>query len=166
MIDAEGFRANVGIVICRDDGRVFWGRRVGRGGWQFPQGGIQRNETPEAAMYRELREEVGLEREHVDILGRTRNWLQYRLPEQYQRRDSQPLCIGQKQHWFLLRFLGSDNDIAFDRTDTPEFDQWRWVDYWTPVDEVIFFKRAVYRQALDELHALLPQGIPTAHIAP
>lgn len=155
MIDADGFRANVGIVLSNDEGHVFWARRVGRSGWQFPQGGIRRDESAEAAMYRELREEVGLDPGHVQILGSTRRWLRYRLPSQYLRRGSQPLCIGQKQRWFLLRFHGNETDFRFDLGETPEFDQWRWVDYWTPMEEVIFFKRKVYRQALRELAPML-----------
>ncbi|MGH8379071.1 MAG: RNA pyrophosphohydrolase, partial [Gammaproteobacteria bacterium] len=97
MIDAEGFRANVGIILADGAGRVFWARRVGQSGWQFPQGGIQEGETPEAALFRELAEEIGLEPGHVEILGSTRHWLRYRLPQRYQRHDLAPLCIGQKQ---------------------------------------------------------------------
>lgn len=155
MIDADGFRANVGIVLTNRDGEVFWARRVGQPGWQFPQGGIHENESADDAMFRELREEVGLDREHVEVLGRTRRWLRYRLPSQYLRRDSLPLCIGQKQRWYLLRFLGSESDFRFDVGETPEFDRWCWVDYWTPAEEVIFFKRKVYRRALRELAPLL-----------
>lgn len=155
MIDTDGFRANVGIVLSNDEGRVFWARRVGRNGWQFPQGGIRQDESAEAAMFRELREEVGLGPEHVDVLGSTRRWLRYRLPQQYLRRGSQPLCIGQKQRWFLLRFRGEEAHFRFDLGDEPEFDQWRWVDYWSAADEVIFFKRKVYRQALRELAPML-----------
>lgn len=155
MIDANGFRANVGIVLTNADDQVFWARRVGQSGWQFPQGGICNNETAEAAMFRELREEVGLGREHVEIIGRTRRWLRYRLPQQYLRRDSLPLCIGQKQHWFLLRFTGTEADFCLDSSDTPEFDRWCWVDYWKPAEDVIFFKRKVYRRALRELAPLL-----------
>ena len=165
MIDANGFRANVGIVLTNADDQVFWARRVGQSGWQFPQGGICDNETAEAAMFRELREEVGLGREHVEIIGRTRRWLRYRLPQQYLRRDSLPLCIGQKQHWFLLRFTGAEADFCLDSSDTPEFDRWCWVDYWKPAEEVIFFKRKVYRRALRELAPLLfavddPRAMP------
>lgn len=155
MIDADGFRANVGIVLTNQDGEVFWARRVGQSGWQFPQGGIRENESAEDAMFRELREEVGLDREHVEMIGHTRRWLRYRLPSQYLRRDSEPLCIGQKQRWYLLRFKGSESDFRFDVDETPEFDRWCWVDYWTPAEEVIFFKRKVYRRALRELAPLL-----------
>jgi len=151
FIDAEGFRANVGIVLTSDDRRVFLGGRTGGRGWQFPQGGVLRNEAPEQALYRELKEEIGLEESDVELIAATRHWLRYRLPPQYVRRNSQPQCIGQKQRWFMLRLTGSEDRLHFDSTNAPEFDRWRWVDYWTPVREVIYFKRAVYVRALDEL---------------
>ena len=164
VIDAEGFRANVGIILCHADGRLFWARRVGgRAGWQFPQGGLQPGETPEQALYRELAEEVGLGPERVQVLAASRGWLSYRLPPRYQRQDSEPRCIGQKQRWFLLRSVDPEPPVRLDASPTPEFDQWRWVDYWHPLDEVIFFKRGVYRQALTEFApTLFPAGAPAA----
>jgi putative (di)nucleoside polyphosphate hydrolase len=150
-IDADGFRANVGIVLIRDDRQVFLGGRSGGRGWQFPQGGVRQGEAPEEALYRELHEEIGLGRDDVELIASTRSWLRYRLPKQYVRKNSHPPCIGQKQRWFLLRFTGSEDRLRFDATGEPEFETWRWVDYWTPVREVIFFKRAVYVRALDEL---------------
>jgi putative (di)nucleoside polyphosphate hydrolase len=161
LIDAQGFRANVGIVLIRDSGDVFLGgRRDGRG-WQFPQGGVRQDESAEQALYRELREEIGLESEDVEVLAATRNWLRYRLPRRYVRRRSMPLCIGQKQRWFLLRMLGGEERLRFDLTAQPEFDSWRWVDYWSPVREVIYFKRNVYARALEELGSLaFPDGPP------
>jgi len=161
QIDAQGFRANVGIVLIRDSGDVFLGgRRDGRG-WQFPQGGVRQDESAEQALFRELREEVGLESGDVEMLAATRNWLRYRLPRRYVRRRSKPLCIGQKQRWFLLRMLGGEERLRFDLTTEPEFDSWRWVDYWSPVREVIYFKRNVYARALEELgHLAFPDGPP------
>ena len=106
-------------------------------------------------MYRELLEEIGLSPEDVAVLGMTSEWLHYRLPERFVRRKKLPLCIGQKQLWFLLRFLAPDNRLRLDGTKTPEFDRWAWVDYWHPMYNVIFFKRAVYRQALQELRPLV-----------
>lgn len=151
-IDPQGFRANVGIVLIRDDRQVFVGGRSGGRGWQFPQGGIGPNERAEDALFRELKEEIGLEPHHVKVLASTRSWLRYRLPPHYQRHDTKPACIGQKQRWFMLQLVGSEDSIRFDTTDEPpEFDRWRWSDYWSPVREVIFFKRAVYVRALDEL---------------
>jgi putative (di)nucleoside polyphosphate hydrolase len=155
VIDADGFRPNVGIILTNSEGRVFWARRVrGHSSWQFPQGGIRTDELPEEALYRELGEEVGLNPEHVVIMGATRGWLRYRLPRRY-RRNTKPLCIGQKQVWFLLRLRCDERQVRLDASDTPEFDRWQWVDYWRPLDEVIFFKRHVYARALDELAPLL-----------
>lgn len=164
FIDAHGFRANVGIVLIRQDRSVFLGGRTGGRGWQFPQGGILRNERPEAALYRELHEEVGLEPADVEIVASTGRWLRYRLPRQYVRRNSMPRCIGQKQRWFMLRLVGDESRLRFDATSTPEFEAGRWVDYWSPVREVIYFKRAVYAQALEELATRAfpedPPGLP------
>jgi putative (di)nucleoside polyphosphate hydrolase len=157
VIDSDGFRPNVGIILANGAGRVFWARRVGQEAWQFPQGGIRRNESPEEALFRELYEEVGLGREHVQIIGCTRGWLRYRLPERFIRRHRRPLCVGQKQRWFVLRFLGEECDFCFTRAERPEFDHWRWVDYWEPAREVVFFKRKVYRRALEELAPLVGQ---------
>jgi putative (di)nucleoside polyphosphate hydrolase len=159
-IDSEGFRANVGIIVSDDDGLVLLGGRVGQSGWQFPQGGILERESPEDAMYRELGEEIGLGRDDVRILGSTRGWLRYRLPERYVRRDAEPVCIGQKQRWFLLRLLAPKERLRPDTTAMPEFDRWRWVTWWEPVHEVIHFKRRVYRRALEQLAPLLGGGTP------
>ncbi len=155
MIDSDGYRPNVGIILCNDEGKLFWARRIGQDAWQFPQGGIRPDETPQEAMYRELEEEVGLGPEDVEIVGSTRGWLRYRLPKRLIRRYSKPVCIGQKQVWFMLRMLADDSKVRFDRFETPEFDGWRWVDYWRPVEEVIHFKREVYARALNEFAPLL-----------
>ncbi len=151
FIDSSGFRANVGIILCNTKGKLLLAGRVGSKGWQFPQGGMLETETALEAMYRELREEVGLEPDDVDVIAETNDWLRYRLPKKYLRHGSKPLCIGQKQRWFLLRLKSGEERLRFDCCDTPEFDRWRWVDYWKPVTEVIYFKRRVYVQALTEL---------------
>ena len=151
MIDRDGYRPNVGIIICNSKNEVFWGKRVKEHSWQFPQGGIKAGETPERAMFRELQEEVGLASEHVKILGRTRDWLRYEVPEQFIRRDARGHYKGQKQIWFLLRLMGRDSDMNLRATDHPEFDAWRWNDYWVPLESVIEFKRDVYQLALNEL---------------
>ena len=154
MIDPDGYRPNVGIILLRDDGRVFWARRAYRDGWQFPQGGMRSDETPLEAMYRELHEETGLRPEHVEVLGATPGWLKYRLPQRMVRRNQRPRCIGQKQVWFLLRFLGDESALNLDVTDEPEFDLWRWVDFWYPATHVVTFKRSVYQRALRYLAPL------------
>ncbi len=157
MVDADGFRPNVGIILSNSRGQVLWARRVGgQDAWQFPQGGIQENETAEEAMFRELNEEVGLKAESVEVLARTRGWLHYRLPKRLRRYNSTPGFKGQKQKWFLLRMIASDEDVQMDASAKPEFDYWRWVSYWYPVHQVVDFKRDVYRRALHELALHLP----------
>ncbi|MDD5036077.1 MAG: RNA pyrophosphohydrolase [Methylococcaceae bacterium] len=161
MIDSEGYRLNVGIILCNDEGRVFWARRAGMRSWQFPQGGIKFNEAPDEAMYRELHEEVGLKNHQVQLIGRTREWLHYELPERFIRKHSYPLCIGQKQLWYILRLTGQERNIKLDHMDKPEFDAWCWVDYWHPLHDVVYFKREVYRKALTELGAhLVSEKVP------
>jgi len=160
-IDADGFRANVGIILANDDDKLLLGGRVGARGWQFPQGGVLQGEDPVDAMFRELHEEIGLEASDVDVLGVTSDWLRYRLPEKFIRRGSKPLCIGQKQRWFILRLVSDDSRVRFDRCEKPEFDRVRWVKFWRPVNEVIYFKRRVYARALHELGpAVFPDGVP------
>jgi putative (di)nucleoside polyphosphate hydrolase len=160
-IDSEGFRANVGIILSNDNAKLLLAGRVGSSGWQFPQGGMHRGESAQDAMYRELHEEIGLAAADVEILGATSDWLKYRLPERFIRHGSEPLCIGQKQRWFILKLVSPDNRVRFDLGENPEFDRWRWVDFWHPVNEVIYFKRRVYARALFELGPLVyPSGLP------
>jgi len=151
MIDRDGYRPNVGIVLCNKNNEVFWGKRVREDAWQFPQGGIKAGESPVDAMYRELDEEVGLERHHVQIIGRTKGWLRYDVPKNYVRRDTRDIYKGQKQIWFLLRLVGLDTDVSLRKSPQPEFDAWRWHQFFVPLEGVIEFKRDVYRRALSEL---------------
>ena len=152
VIDADGFRPNVGIILSNDQGQVLWARRVGgQDAWQFPQGGIHQDETPEQALFRELGEEVGLTEADVDMLACTRGWLRYRLPHRLIRQNAQPLCIGQKQKWFLLKIKSDDARVCLENGGRAEFDDWSWVSYWYPLGEVVAFKRDVYRRALKEL---------------
>jgi len=170
MLDREGYRPNVGIVLLNARNEVFWGKRVGQHSWQFPQGGIQHGESPEQAMYRELQEEVGLLPEHVQIIGRTRDWLRYDVPEEYLRRQHatrvhRAAYRGQKQIWFLLRLVGLDSDIQLRASEHPEFDAWRWVPFWIQLDGVIDFKREVYQLALSELARYLARGLRMQQLA-
>lgn len=155
MIDAQGYRANVGIILSNGDGRLFWAKRAGMDAWQFPQGGIRRNEPVEKAMYRELNEETGLESHHVKIIGITNKWLRYKLPGRYVRHNCTPVCIGQKQKWYLLKLMVDESKVNLARSGTPEFDNWRWVDFWKPAREVVGFKRQVYRRALGYFEPML-----------
>jgi putative (di)nucleoside polyphosphate hydrolase len=156
MIDTDGYRLNVGIILVNQVSQVLWAKRVGQEAWQFPQGGIKAHEQPQQALFRELREEVGLTTKQVRVLGATRHWLRYKLPTHLIRHHQRPLCIGQKQMWFLLQFIGKETDICFDKSDEkPEFDGWNWVDYWHPLEEVVYFKKKVYENALSELEPFL-----------
>ena len=155
MIDHQGFRANVGIILSNRCDRVFWGKRVGQTAWQFPQGGIQKNESYTEAMFRELYEETGLSSQDVEVIGSTEDWLRYRIPRRFIRWKTRPLCIGQKQRWFILRLKCGDDQICLNRNTTPEFEDWKWVDYWYAPQHVVDFKRKVYCKALVELGPLL-----------
>lgn len=159
MIDAHGFRPNVGIILCNRRGELLWARRIGQDAWQFPQGGIKRHETAVEALYRELWEEVGLQSHQVVVLGKTRGWLHYTLPKWLVRRHVRPVCIGQKQVWYLLQLADCEEHVRLDAGERPEFDDWRWVDYWHPLKEVVPFKREVYKQALHELAPLLNSAV-------
>ena len=150
MIDSDGYRPNVGIIVANDKGQVLWARRVGQQAWQFPQGGINKGESMEAALYRELKEEIGLSKAQVEIVNSTRGWLRYKLPKRYLRQNNTSF-IGQKQKWYLLNMLTDDKDVRFDQSETPEFDHWQWVSYWYPLGQVVPFKKDVYRRAMKEL---------------
>ena len=150
MIDSDGYRLNVGILICNREGQVLWAKRCGQHSWQFPQGGVDDGESAEQAMYRELYEEVGLLAKDISILASSKTWLKYKLPKRLVRWDSKPVCIGQKQKWFLLRLEADDSKVNFKSTGHPEFDDWRWVSYWYPVRQVVSFKKDVYRRVMKE----------------
>lgn len=149
MIDEHGYRPNVGIIVANDQGQVLWAKRIGQNAWQFPQGGIKTSESPDEALYRELKEEIGLDADHVKIVGATRGWYKYKLPRRLLRDDSS--FIGQKQKWYLLKMLAEDDMVKFTHSESPEFDHWQWVSYWYPVGQVVNFKQDVYRRAMKEL---------------
>ena len=151
MIDSQGFRPNVGIIIGNAHGQLLWAKRIGQDAWQFPQGGIRHGERLQQALYRELKEEVGLEPADVEIMSSTKGWLYYELPKNLIRQNSSPVCIGQKQKWYLLRMRCDEQRIDLRANNMPEFDDWQWVSFWYPLSQVIDFKREVYRQALKEL---------------
>ncbi|HEY9134367.1 MAG TPA: RNA pyrophosphohydrolase [Pseudomonadales bacterium] len=152
MIDKDGFRSNVGIILANNEGRLLWAKRVGQASWQFPQGGVDQGESSEQALYRELQEEIGLVEKDVEVIASTQAWLKYTLPKKYLRTRNNPGCIGQKQKWYLLRLLAEESNINLASGDVAvEFDHWRWVSYWYPLSNVIDFKKDVYRQALKEL---------------
>ena len=150
LLDKNGYRSNVAIILSDGKGRVLLAKRIGQASWQFPQGGIDSNEIPREALYRELNEEVGLDQSDVEVLQESRQWLKYRIPRNMQRKRTKPICVGQKQKWFFLKLLADESRIKLDMTDSPEFDEWQWVNYWYPLTAVIAFKQKVYQQALQE----------------
>ena len=150
LLDKNGYRSNVAIILSDGKGRVLLAKRIGQASWQFPQGGIDSDEMPQEALYRELNEEVGLNKSDVEVLQESRQWLKYRIPRNMQRKRTKPICVGQKQKWFFLKLLADESRIKLDMTESPEFDEWQWVNYWYPLTAVIAFKQKVYQQALQE----------------
>lgn len=155
MIDKSGYRYGVGIILVNARRQLFFAKRVGMMAWQFPQGGMKESETSEQTMFRELKEEIGLNPEDVEVLSSTRRWLRYRLPRQLVRHYAKPLCIGQKQKWFLLRLVNENAKIDLQTNADPEFDSWAWVSYWYPLRQVVTFKRQVYVLALKEFSKIV-----------
>ena len=152
VLDKDGYRFNVGIVLVNAHGQVFWARRVGgNDAWQFPQGGLDRGETAKDAVFRELYEEVGLTEKTVRVVSNTKGWLRYRLPKSRFASKKKPRFIGQKQKWYLLQLIEDESVIDLNASEKPEFDEWRWVSYYYPIKEVIDFKQTVYRRALTQL---------------
>ena len=159
MIDEDGYRPNVAIIVANSNGSVLWAKRIGQEAWQFPQGGIKSSESPEDALYRELHEEVGLTHEHVEVVGATKGWLRYKLPKRLLRGNKSSF-VGQKQKWFLLKMLAADDAVSFQHSKSPEFDRWQWVSYWYPLGQIVPFKQDVYRRALKELAPYLSRCFP------
>jgi putative (di)nucleoside polyphosphate hydrolase len=158
MLDKDGYRLNVGIILLNSSlNQVFWGKRKGENAWQFPQGGLYEDEDLQDGMFRELNEELGISAHHVEIIARTKDWLYYDVPLVYNR--SNTVYRGQKQIWYLLKFIGRDHQINVRYHKEQEFDAWRWVDYWLAVDEVVNFKREVYKTALNQLQSFIPNPI-------
>lgn len=150
MIDKAGYRYGVGIILVNEKRQVFFAKRIGMSAWQFPQGGMKEEESPEQTMYRELKEEIGLNPEDVKVVASSRRWLRYKLPTRLVRHYAKPLCIGQKQKWFLLQLINPNAKINLEANGDPEFDSWAWVAYWYPLRQVVLFKRRVYLMALKE----------------
>ena len=155
IIDAQGYRLNIGIILINQDNDVLWAQRSRQNAWQFPQGGVQQGEKLYQALYRELKEELGLEPSDVKIEASTPGFLRYKLPAGLIRHDNHPLCIGQKQKWYLLRLIKDEQRINLLQSEKPEFESWKWVPFWYPLKYVISFKKDVYRKALNHFSSYL-----------
>ena len=139
------YRPCVGLVLMNRDGRVFAGQRIDNPGpaWQMPQGGIDEGETPREAALRELGEETGIAADAVEVLAETPDWIPYDLPAELVPRLWKGRFRGQRQRWFLMRFLGQDADIDIAAGD-PEFSAWAWMAPDDLIDRIVPFKRATY----------------------
>ena len=159
VIDQQGYRANVGIVLINNQKEIFFAKRKHQSGWQFPQGGIRIGESLKSAMYRELLEETGLTKDHVEVIYQSETWYQYKIPKTHLRAPTKGSyqVIGQKQKWFLVKLNGSDVsvDLTFDSKAHQEFDDWKWVGVSIPAKEVIWFKQDVYQKVLTEFQTFL-----------
>ena len=149
------YRSNVGIMLVNDDGHVFVGQRLdnNQNAWQMPQGGIDGDEDPKTAAYRELLEETGVEQENVKFLASSSKWLLYDLPEDLIPKLWNGKYRGQKQKWFLFKFLGSNEDINI-ATEHPEFSNWKWIPKENLLKEIVPFKKSVYESVLKEFKCI------------
>ena len=145
------YRSNVGIMMINEKGYVFVGQRLdnNQNAWQMPQGGIDAGEDPKTAAYRELLEETGVKKQDIRFMASSSQWLTYDLPE-----DLIPILWngkfrGQKQKWFLFKFLGEDGDINI-ATTHPEFSKWKWISKENLLKEIVPFKKSVYENVLKE----------------
>ena len=151
MINEPGYRLNVGIIVINDNGKLLLCKRKKIDSWQFPQGGIDFGESPLKAAKRELYEEVGIEENKIKLIKESDNWYKYDLPKKYKRNSFLWESFkGQKQKWFLFKLIEETN-IDLNNENNPEFDEFDWVDFWEPLDEIVEFKREIYEKVLTEL---------------
>jgi putative (di)nucleoside polyphosphate hydrolase len=155
-LDLARYRPNVGIILARADGRVWLGQRVDTPGprnWQFPQGGVDEGEELEAAARRELEEETGAR--SAELLGRTREWIAYTFPAGYRRSKAARGWLGQKQIWFVFRFVGDDSEFNLGAHEQIEFERWRWADLDEALDSVAHFKTATYSHIIETFRSVI-----------
>ena len=144
-----GYRLNVAMIVLNKHNKVLFCKRRNTQNWQFPQGGVDENENIESAMFRELNEEVGLEKDNVEIKAVSQNFIYYDIPKNIRSRVLGGKFKGQAQKYFLLKLISGDVDLNIE--NTPEFDKYNWVPFWYPLNQVVDFKKEAYRSALIEL---------------
>jgi putative (di)nucleoside polyphosphate hydrolase len=147
--DHQAYRRGVGVVLLNSRGLVFGGRRIDTPGtaWQMPQGGIDEGETPRQAAMRELKEETGSN--NAEIIAESRDWLTYDLPPEKAGKIWGGRYRGQRQKWFVARFLGSDSDFDLN-AHVPEFAEWKWLEAADLPRFIVPFKRQLYLDVLAE----------------
>ncbi len=143
------YRPCVGVMLINREGKVFAGQRIDNPApaWQMPQGGIDRDEKPKEAALRELWEETGVTGDLVEVLAKSGEWFTYDLPPELLGKVWGGKYRGQRQKWFLFRFLGTDDQVKI-ATEHPEFARWCWIGADEMVDSIVPFKRAVYEKVV------------------
>ena len=152
MINLLPYRLGVGLVIINDQLEFFTGRRLDNTkAWQMPQGGIDNNEIPLEAAYREMYEETGIRKSKVTLLKQTKTWYRYDLPQEIQNKFWGGKFRGQSQKWFLFKFIGTEFDINIETKDQ-EFSDWKWSKKTEMLDSIVPFKRSLYKSVLKDFH--------------
>ena len=148
------YRKGVGAVLFNSDGMVFVARRIDTPfeAWQLPQGGVDRQEKPRHAVFRELKEEIGTDK--AEVLAKSSRWLSYDLPDDIAKKVWRGKYGGQKQRWFALKFTGNASDIDLAASNHPEFDAWKWISIEDLPDLAIWFKRSLYEDIVSEFRHL------------
>ena len=151
----KNYRPCVGIVLI-NNGSIFAGQRLDykSDAWQMPQGGIEENESPIRAAIRELKEETGINKKHINIILESKNWINYDLPKELIPKLWNGKFVGQSQKWFAMEFLGSDSDVNIN-TKNPEFSKWQWMTKNKLLERIVPFKKRVYENILSQFSAKL-----------